>query len=160
MNLNIKITQKGTGFKNDEELVNIDICNGNWKYWDNYFEGYGKESLTINTINKAHYIQLPVKDVYSFHDNELYEKTGEIQVKEVSVRTYPTLLEYLNCRIENVKEDYKKGTYKLLNYDEKGGRTFTATIFENNERIDDADTIKDITYNCKGLIEVQIKVVE
>ena len=158
MKLNIEITKKGTGFFTDDEtIVKIDVNNGNWKYWEDSQEGHEKTSLTINNICKSHYIHLPVKDAYGFHDHDLYNETGEIQVKSASVRTYDSLLDYLNYRINNVKEDVKSGTWKLLNYDENG-RIFNATLFK--EVRGNNDVCEDITYELDGEIEVLIKVVE
>ena len=160
MKMNITITQKNVGlFETDKEIVNIDVCNGNWKYMDDMMETDEKIPLTINTVNKSYYLDLPVKDVYAFHDEKLYNETGEIQTKDVSVRTYESLLSFLNHRLNNVKEDYKKGTYKLLDYDKKGGRVFTAVLFEQ-KRGQDSNVINDIIYVKKAMIEVKIAVIE
>ena len=160
MKMNIQITQKGDKmFETDRKIVDIDVCNGNWKYNDDMMETDEKIPLTINTINESYYLDLPVKDVYAFHDNELFAETGEIQIKDASVRTYDSLLSFLNHRLNNIKEDYKKGTYKLLDYDKKGGRVFTAVLFEE-KRGQDNDVINDIIYVKKGMIEVKIAVIE
>ena len=154
MKMNIQITKIGKGFlETDEEIVNIDICNGHWKYWDTYTEE--KVSLTINTIRNAHYINLPVKNAYGFTDVELYNETGEIQTEKAIVRTYNTLLDYLNCRIGNVKEDYKKGHYGRYY---KDGRTFNAVLFKEPRRCN--DICESIPYELDGEIEVKITVVE
>lgn len=160
MKMNVKITQKGVGFlESDKEIVNIDVCNGNWKYWDYLMENDEKVALTINTVNKAHYLHLPVKDVIPSHDHKAFEETREIVVKSASVRTYDNLLTYINCRLGNVKDDYKRGAYELFNYDEKGGETFHCVIFENNEHLS-GDVVKDIVFEKEALLEVKIAVVE
>lgn len=159
MNFKIEITQIGKGFlSSDRKIVEIDICNGRWKYWDYYIETDEKIALTINTIGEAHYIGLPVKDAYGFHDDDLYNETGEIQIADAIVRTYCTLLDYLNHRLSNVKEDVKSGTWKLLNWDENG-RIFNAVLFDEPRRSSD-DICEDITYTLEGEIEVKISVVE
>lgn len=118
MKLNVTIENQ----MRNEEIVEIEICNGNWKYWDKYMESTEKESLTINTFNKAHYLGFPVKDELHFDfDEETYEETGEIIYRQKSVRTYTTLLEYLNCRINNVKEDahiFKEQTFECVLFDD------------------------------------------
>ena len=121
MKLNVTIENQ----MRNEEIVEIEICNGNWKYWDNYMESTEKESLTINTFNKAHYLAFPVKDEIKFDlDKEAYEK-GEIIYRQKSVRIYDTLLEFLNCRINNVKEDahiFKEQTFECVIFDDYAGR--------------------------------------
>ena len=160
MKMNIQITQKDTEERrNGKELVNIDVCNGNWKYIDDVMETYEKIPLTINTVNKSYYLDAPVKDAFGFHDDKIYNETGEIQIKEASVRTYDSLLSFLNYRLNNVKEEYKKGTYKLLGYHENGGHVFNAVLFEKPCR-EDNDVISDIKYVKESLIEVKIAVIE
>ena len=157
MKLNIQITQIGTGLTSDELIADIDVCNGNWKYWDKYMETDEKVSLTLNTIRQSYYIELPIKDAYGFHDFDLYDKTGELKIESAAVRTYNTLLDYLNCRIGNIKEDVKKGHYERY-YAEEGGRTFNAVLFK--EPRTSKDVCEAITYNKKAMIEVKIAVVE
>ena len=161
MKINVKITKKGLGFfESDKEIVDIDICNGAWKYWDCYMETNEKVPITINTITKAHFLHYPVKDAFPHHDMDLYKETGEIKVVDASIRVYENLLSFLNCRIDNVKQDYKKGTYKLLDYDKKGGVTFYATLFDYDIRRSEETVINDIIFENEGLIEVKIKVIE
>lgn len=161
MKLEIKITKIETGFlRTNKEIATIDICNGHWKYNDNMMETDEKISLTLNTIGKAYYLSKPVKDAYPYYDHKLYKETGEIKVKEASVRLYDNLLDFLNCRINNVKDDYKKGTYKLLDYDKKGGMTFNCVLFEDDIMLSESTVVNDITFKKDGLLEINIKVVE
>lgn len=158
MKLEIEITQKGKRFHDDRIIARICICNGNWKYWDDMME-YGTEtSLTINTINNSSYLTLPVKDACGIHDFDLYKETGEIQINQAVIRTYDSLLEFLNCRINNIKEDVKDGSYYRY-YHKKGGRTFNAVLFEQ-ERYSSKDICEEITFAEESAIEVKIKVVD
>ena len=149
--INIQIT-KETGFmKTHEEIVNIDICNGNWKYNDNLMETTEKISLTINNICKTNYLSQPVKDAYPIYDHDLFKATGEIQVSEAMVRTYDSLIDYLNHRVNNVKDDYKKHGWTE--------RTFTIVLYDLTTKLQ-KDMVKDLVYENDGLCEVKITVVE
>ena len=159
MKLNVKITQIGVGFlETDKEIVNIDVCNGNWKYNDDMMESDEKIALTINTVNKAHYLHMPVKDAYPLHNHKAFDETREIKVIDALVRPYDNLLTFLNCRLNNVKEDYRKGTYDLLDYADKGGETFMCVLFDDENSRD--DVVGDIVYKKDALIEVKIAVIE
>ena len=131
MKLNVTIENQ----MRNEEIVEIEICNGNWKYWDDYMDSTEKESLTINTFNKAHYLAFPVNDEIKFDiDQEAYENDGEIIYRQKSVRTYDSLLNYLNCRIQNVKEDahiFKEQTFECVLFDDIEGMTSERTLTEN-----------------------------
>lgn len=161
MKMNVQIKQIGVGFlETDKEIVNIDVCNGNWKYNDDYMDTDEKIALTINTVNKAHYLHKPVKDVYPIHDHKAYEQNREIIVKDALVRPYDSLLTFLNCRLNNVKEDYKKGTYDLI-YAEKGGETFKCVLFDDDVHASkDGDVVGEIVFKKEALLEVKIAVVE
>ena len=152
MKMNIQI-QKETGTYKGENIVEIDIKNGNWKYWDNHMETDEKISLTINNICKAFILNQPVKDTYSFHDQKAWKENREIKITSASVREYETLLTYLNYRINNAKEDYKKwGDTE---------KTYTAVLFDEEFK---SSCTKDVTenmiYEIDGLITVKIRVVE
>ena len=142
-----------------EKIVDIDISNGSWKYWDSYMEDDEKVALTINTINETHYLQMPVKDAYAFHDMKIYKDKGEVKVESACIRYYDSFLSYLNFRLDNVKEDVKSGFYQRY-YKEKDGRDFTATIFEGKCEDNETSVIDDISYKCKGMIEVRIKMID
>ena len=89
----------------DKETVAYAIVNnGNWQYMDDYMETDKLESVTINTINKAHYITQPVKDYIQDYDWDKYEESGELIETNKIWRSYTTLLEYLNCRMGNLTE--------------------------------------------------------
>ena len=153
-NINIEKANKYNEF---ETIVEIDINNGNWKYWDTYMETDEKMSLTINNIGEAYYLTQPVKDAGNFHDHELYEKTGEFKVVGANVNTFNTLTEFINCRLNNVKEDVKSNIYNIV-YAKKGGRTFNAVLF--NEQRRSKDIVEDITYSDATQIRMTIKLVE
>ena len=153
MKMNIKLTKIGTGFlENDREIVNIDITNGHWKYWDYHMETDAKEPLTINSINKAHYLHFPVKDAFPYCDTKLAREKHEYKVIDAMVRTYDTLLSYLNCRIENTKEDYWKFGWA----EDK----FTIVLFDLASEKFREDVTKDVVYEKEALCEVKITVVE
>ena len=153
MKMNIKLTKIGTGFLEDDcEIVNIDITNGHWKYNDDHMETDAKEPLTINSINKAHYLHLPVKDAYPFCDHDLLREKNEYKVVDAMVRTYDTLLSYLNCRIENTKEDYWEHGWTE--------REFTIVLFDLASEKFREDVTKDVVYEKEALCEVEITVVE
>ena len=154
MKLNIQITLKETGiFKTEEKIVEIDICNGNWKYWDRYSEDDTKKTLTLNNIHNAHVIHYPVKDAIPSHDIEAWKQDHEIIVNGASVRRYDNLLSYLQCRVDNAKDSYKKHGWTEHYY--------AAVLFEMESYFTREDTVtKDITYEAEGLIEIKITVVE
>ena len=150
--MNIQITKIGTKFlETDSQIIDIDICNGNWKYNDDRMESTEKESLTINTICKSSYLSLPVKDAYPVYDHDLFKATGEIQVAEALVRTYDSLIDYLNHRVNNVKDDYKKHGWTE--------REFTIVLYDLSTRLQ-KDIVKDLVYEKEALLEVKIKVIE
>lgn len=132
MKIEITITNEAR----NEEIVEIEISNGNWKYWDDYMDGFEKESLTINTINKAHYLHFPVKDEIQHYDYDLYRETGELVETDKSFRVYDSLVEYLNCRINNAKE------YK---YDNK--HTFRCAIFDDITKYSDKTIESEVSYS-------------
>lgn len=139
MKMNITITNE----MRNEEIVEIEISNGNWKYWDDFMDGIEKQSLTINTINKAHYLPFPVKDEIQHYDYDLYRETGELKETYKSFRVYDSLLQYLNCRIGNVKEEQssrfadKEHTFRCAIFDETtryNGKTIESEIsYESSE---------------------------
>ena len=152
MKMNIKITKQATGiYTEDEVIIDIYINNGNWRYWENYFENNETQSLTINNICKSNYLSQPVKNAYPIHDHDLLKKTGELQVTGAMVRTYDSLIDYLNHRINHVKEDYKKH-----GWDE---REFTIVLYDLTTKLQ-KDIVKDIVYEKEGLCKVEIRVVE
>lgn len=147
--INIKITKLETSFlRTPTEIVDIDICNGNWKYNDDMMENTEKESLTINTVCKSAYLSLPVKDAIGYHDKKAWEENREIKITGATVRTYDSLLDYLNCRINNVKESCLKE------------HIFHCVLFENNSFSRDNKATNDIVYEKEALCEVKITVVE
>ena len=144
--MQIKITKHETGFlRTPETIVEIDINCGNWKYWDDMQETTEKTSLTINNIGKSYYLTTPVKDAIGYHDQEAWEENREIIIKGASVRTYDSLLEYLNCRINNAKESCLKN------------HTFNAVMFEEDfVKSTDNTVVKDIVYTKPVRITVEI----
>ena len=159
MKMNITITNE----MRNEEIVEICICNGNWKYWDDYMEALPseKQSLTINTINKAYYLHYPVKDEIQHYDYDLYKKTGELKETDKSFRAYESLLSFLNYRIDNVKEDYCKWNDKE--------HTFRCAIFDDITRYAEKTIESEISYKSyesycfnKGLkwLTVKIEVID
>ena len=152
MKMNIQITKIGTGLRTNEEIVNIDICNGNWKYNDWYMETDEKISLTMNNITEAEYLHYPVKDAYPHYDMEKARKY-ELEVIDASIRSYDSLHKYLVYRINNCKEDYKEHGWTE--------RTFNIILFdEKYVKSDEQTVVKDIVYENQGLCEVKITVVE
>lgn len=153
MKMNIQITKIEKGFlSNENEIVNIDICNGHWKYEENNWED-GKISLTLNNICKAHYLHQPVKDAYPFYDFEEVKENNNLIVTDAMVRTYDSLIDYLTHRINNTKEDYKKHGWTE--------RTFTIVLFDLSTKKFRDDVTTDIVYEQEGLYcEVKITVVE
>ena len=151
MKLNIQITKIQKGFlSNENEIVNIDINNGNWKYEENNWEK-GKISLTINNICKAHYLHQPVKDAYPFYDKE-EAKNYNLVVEDAMVREYDSLIDYLTHRINNVKENYKKYGWTE--------QTFNIILFDLNTKKFRDDIVADIVFEKEALCEVKISVVE
>lgn len=143
MKMNIQIRNKAK----DVELVNIDIKNGNWKYWDDYMDNNEKETITINNTHDFHYINLPVKDAIPYYDPEALEN-NELKITKAFIRPYDSLLGYLNCRIQNIKET-------------KGKKELTANIIIFDEDFDnDKDVCEDIIYHKDQMVEVKIKVVD
>ena len=154
MKMNIQITKIGTGFlESDKVIADIDICNGNWKYTDNLMESEDKIPLTLNTIRKSHYLDKPVKDAYPFYDHDKLVNDDEIVVTGAMVRTYDNLLDFINCRIKNTKEDHKRHGWTE--------RTFEAILFEKvYVRATEDDVVANISYESKGLIEVRMEIIE
>jgi len=154
MKMNIQIIKNETGFlKTPYEIVNIDINNGHWKYVDNLMETEEKISLTINSIRKSHYLEKPVKDAYPFYDHEHLKETNELKVTDAMVRSYETLLDFLNCRINNTKEDYKRHGWTE--------REFEAVLFDlKYVRATEDDVVGNMVYEADENITVKIKVVE
>lgn len=151
MKMNIQITKIGTKFfETDRQIANIDVCNGNWKYNDNLMETEDKVPLTINTIRQAHYLAFPVSDAYPIHNKEEALK-GNLVVEEALVRPYDSLLEYLNCRIANQKEDYKKWGWTE--------RTYNIVMFSESKS-SRKDIVADRVFDKKTLLEVKIEVIE
>ena len=153
VNLNIQLTEQETGiFGHDRKIVEIDIKNGAWKYWDYHKEDDEKTSLTINNVSKAHYLHYPVKDAYPFYDNDELRNNNKIVVTDAMVRTYDTLLSYLNCRINNMKEENKKyGWTEMTKY---------ITLFDDSIVRNSDDVTADVIYEKSCLVKVEIKVVE
>ena len=153
MKMNIKITKLETGFlRTPTEIIDIDICNGNWKYNDDHMETEEKISLTINNICKSVYLSAPVKDAYPFHDHEKIIEDNELIVTDSMVRIYDSLIDYLNHRINNVKDDYKKHGWTE--------RDFTIVLFDLSIAKFREDAVTDIVYEKECLCEVKITVVE
>ena len=148
MNIQIKQANK---YGEMETIADIDIKNGNWKYWDTYMETTEKQTLTINNIQEMNLINQPVKDAIGIHDKELWENERELVISDASVRTYQNLLSYLNYRINNTKEDYKKWGRSYNRY--------TAVLYDEEFYLTkDEDVVRNITYKAQGLIEIKIKV--
>lgn len=92
--INLKIIAKRTGQRDAyKTLVNIDIKNGNWYYWDIHQKTSTKVPISINTVCKSFYLSLPVKDQIETEDKSI-------------VRTYDSLLEYLNFRLNYINDNY------------------------------------------------------
>lgn len=139
--MNFKITIENE--MRNEEIVEIEICRGNWKYWDDFMDALPseKESLTLNTINKAHYLHFPVKDEIQHYDYDLYEETGELKETHKSFRTYDSLLSFLNYRINNVKEEPRRWREKI--------NTFRCAIFDDITRYSDKTIECNMEYESK-----------
>ena len=158
MKMNIQIIAKRTGYTDENtEIVDIDICNGHWKYWDDHMDTDDKVSLTINTIGKAYYLNMPVKDTIDMHDLEHYKETGELKVTGTHVRVYDNLLHFLNCRIDNVKEDAKSGYWKICKIN---SAEFECTLFESAYSNYNDDLSADIVYAEDEEVVVKIAVIE
>lgn len=152
MKLEIKITKKETGIRNDETLAEITVNNGNWKYWENHMETTEKQTLTINNIHDARILNQPVKDAIGIHDQEAWKNDREIKVIDAGVRTYDNLLSYLNCRINNVKDCYKRHGWTEAHY--------TAVLFDEVFKLTKDDTVTaNIEFETEGLIEIDIRVI-
>ena len=151
MKMNITINKEDV-FE-QKEIVNIDICNGNWKYWDIYTETDEKISLTMNNIYEANFLKYPVKDAYPHYDIEKARNENKLEVIDASVRTYNTLHEYLVHRINNCKENYKKHGWTE--------KTLYIVLFEDEYvKSTEASVIGDIVYKQEDLVEVKIEIVE
>ena len=92
-----------------------------------------------------------MKDAYPVYDHDLFKATGEIQVAEALVRTYDSLIDYLNHRVNNVKDDYNKHGWTE--------REFTIVLYDLSTRLQ-KDIVKDLVYEKEALLEVKIKVIE
>lgn len=149
--LNIQITKENR-YDGQEKILDIDIKNGNWKYWEDHFEFEEKQSLTINNICKSFYLSTPVKDAYPFYDYEHLEETNELIVKDAMVRTYDSLLDYLNHRVNNCKDDYKKHGWTE--------REFTIILFKLGTDKFRCGAVEDIVYEKECLCEVKITIME
>lgn len=150
--LNVQIEKK-TGIYENKLIADIDINNGNWKYWEIYTDGAEKQTLTINNVHDSVILNAVVKDAIGIHDTELWKNETELKVKDAMVRRYDNLLSYLNCRVNNVKDDFKKHGWTE--------RTFTAVMFEEvYVKSADESVVRDIVYEADGLIEIKIKVIE
>ena len=153
MKMNITITKIGTGiFETDSKIADIDICNGNWKYNDDHMETDEKIPLTINTIRKSRYLSQPVKDAYPFYNHDAVKENNELIVTDAMVRIYESFLEYLNCRIENTKEEYCKFGWTE--------RTYNIVLFDLASNKFRDDVTGDIVYEKEALLEVKFTVVE
>lgn len=143
--MNIKITKLETGFlRTPSKIIDIDICCGNWKYWDDHKETTEKQSLTINTICNSTYLSLPVKDAVGMHDENEWKENRKIIIADAFVRTYDSLIDYLNHRINNAKDSCLKE------------HTFHCVLFEDNCLSKDQTVVNDITYEKESLLEVKI----
>jgi len=153
MKMNITITKIGTKiFETDSKIADIDICNGNWRYIDDHMDTDEKVPLTINTIRKSHYLSQPVKDAYPFYDHEALQENDEIKVIDAMVRIYDSFLEYLNCRIDNTKEEYLKYGWTE--------RTYNIVLFDLASKKFRTGVTEDIAYEKEALLEVKFTVVE
>ena len=153
MKMNIQITKIKNGFlRNNEEIANIDINCGNWKYWEHTMKTDEKISLTLNNICKTHLLHQPVKDAYPFYDHEKAKENYELIVTDAMVRTYDSLIDYLTHRINNCKDDYKK--YSWTESD------FTIVLFDLSTKKFRDDIVTDIVYEKEALCEVKITIVE
>lgn len=154
MKMNIQITKIETGFlKFNEEIVNIDINNGNWKYWDRFSETEEKTPLTMNNFHDATILGQPVKDALPHYDEEKWENEDELVQDDAYVRTYDTLMGYLNCRIGNLKDSYKRrGKTELI----------TNIVLFNKKyvRSNEDDIVGNAVYEAEDLLEVKITIVE
>ena len=149
MKMNIEIVKKGTRFlETDETLAEITICNGNWKYNDRLMETDEKISLTINNLCESSILMNPVKDAYPIHNHEEALENHNLIVEKAIIRAYDNLLTYLNYRINNTKEEYKKYGWTE--------RTYTIVMFE--ETVDREDITTAPKYNKHYLVEVHFEV--
>lgn len=153
-NINIEKANKYNEF---ETIVEININNGNWKYWDDYMESDDKISLTINNIGEAYYLTQPVKEAVGMYDIELL-KQNKAKVVGANINTFNTLIEFINYRLNNVKEDVKSNIYDIV-FAKKGGRTFNAVLLDQ-PTFTSKDIVEDITYSDATEIRMTIKLVE
>ena len=155
MKMKIEITKMATGFlRTDKKLAEIEINNGHWRFWENHMECEETEKipLTINNIHDAFVLNQPVKDAYGLYNSELWKEERKLVVDSAMVRRYENLLGFLNCRINNAKEDYKKwgDTEKC----------YTAVLFEEEYyRCSEDTVVSDIRYEKEALIEVKIEII-
>jgi hypothetical protein len=96
--------ENGVHAEHGEELAGATVKNGNWKYNDDYMDSEDLEPITINTIGNTHYLTLPVKDFLPSYDWDKYHESGELVEIGGTWRLYHSFIEYLNCRINNVKD--------------------------------------------------------
>lgn len=140
----------------EEKIVEIDVNNGRWKYWDDYFDNDEKIPLTINTVYESKYLHLPVKIGNAIYDTEVYKEEGKLVMKDAYTICYDSLLSFLNYRIDSIKKDIKSGFYKSF-YEEKGGKKIFATLFDDYHYENEKTVISDVKYECVGMIKVNIK---
>lgn len=149
MKLNIQITKETGDIYEGEKIIDIDINNGHWKYWDIYSQTTEKTTLTLNNFYEATFLTQPVKDAITHFDENEWEKNKKLIIDDAYVRTYDTLMDYLNCRICNIKEMNKKEM------------TLFITLFKQEYvKSNECSVIEDITYKQYGLLKVEIKKVE
>lgn len=92
----------------NRELITLENANGHWKFNEDHFEDEKMMPLTINTISNSFYLGVPCKDEISHYDMDLYKETGELVETYKTTRLYHTLLDFIICRVNNAKEDFKK----------------------------------------------------
>ena len=146
---NIKITKETGAVYEKEKIVEIDINNGHWKYWDNFAETEEKTSLTMNNFYDATYLKYPVKDAVIHYNQKELEENRKLVQDDAYVRTYDTLMGYLNCRIHNFKDMRSKEM------------TLYIVLFEQKfVRSNEDDITGNIVYEQEGLLKVEFKKVE
>lgn len=154
---NIQIIAKRNGYTDENtKIAEIDICNGHWKYWGEELENNGEKiGLTLNNISKAYNLFRPVKDEIPRYDFKHYEKTGEIIEIGKITRDYDNLLEFINCRIDNLKEDMKKKSWEIIGENSKEYPCFVFFDRSSNDSIRE-----NIVYGYDEELLVKIIVIE
>ena len=155
LKVEIRIEERNKIGNKKRLIADIDIVNGRWKYWEDYFDDNEKIPLTINSINRSIYLSLPVKVAFPIYDMDLYHKERTLKVEDSAIICYESLVSYLNYQIEHFKEDIKSGFYDSY-YKKKGGKELTATLFNDLHYNNETSVVSDIGYDCEGVLFIKI----